>query len=380
MRVRKRTKRTGPSGVRAGGSCSRTAGQAVLAFTASGDDGSTGAATSYNVKVAALEIPYDGSTTYSACAELTASSVTEDSTTTNANSGLTIGAVSESGGISYVAVSGLLPHRSYCFAVEAVDNAGNVSVVAGNEAEREFFFVNGVAADDMAPASPTIEGGQAFVDYTDSDDINEFKVLGFDGDNTSDLMLTRFGEVELYLSTLSGTSNYPISITSGVNGSIYFATVTATGDFDGDGFDDMVVADPLAPSSDGTGNGGAMHIYFGRNDSSSGSPWWDNAPADDNHATVGADVVLLGAGNSLTSINLGLANTDGVNGAELIFSIPYNSGSPSVYGITGGSRASFTAATMNIVASGPAAGEIAPRVSVRFACLRERVIQVVMQA
>jgi hypothetical protein len=311
------------------------------------------------VKVAALEIPYDGSTTYSACSELTATSVTEDSTTTNANSGLTIGSVSEAGGVSYVAVSGLLPHRSYCFAVEAVDNAGNVSSIEGNQAERELFFVNGVTADDMNPANPVVAGGQAFVDYTGSSDMIDMQVLDFDGDASSDVVITRWGEALLYLSTLQGTANYPIQISTAANGGVYFAYITATGDFDNDGFDDLVFTDATAKASDGTSSGGAVYIYYGRDDSSAGSPWWNNGPPDGNHPSIQADVVLLGSGFSYTGFSLKLVNEDGVAGDELVFDAPYDSaGTCVLYGISGGDRAVFTATTLDIVGSGAGAGQI----------------------
>jgi hypothetical protein len=343
----------------AGGSCSRQLGQAVLAFTAPGDDGSTGTATSYNLKVAALEIPYDGSTTYSACSELTATSVTEDSTTINANSGLTIGAVSEAGGVSYIAVSGLLPHRTYCFAVEAVDNAGNASSIAGKQSEREFFFVNGVGADDMNTSSPTLAGGQAYVDYTGSDPMDQLKTLDFDGDGISDVLMSRLGVVELYLSSLSSTSDYPISVTKSTNGSAYFASQLAVGDFDNDGFDDIVTDDPFAKGVAGAGNGGSIYIYYGRDDSASGSPWWSNAAPDNDHPSIQADVVLLGQGNHYVGYAaLALENVDGVAGDELIFPIPFPT--CAIYGITGGDRSVFTNTTMNLVSSGAGAGEIAP--------------------
>lgn len=344
-----------------GGSCNRRLGEAVLAFAPVGDDGTSGSVSSYNVKVAALEIPYGDGVQYTACSKMTSTSPTEDTASSNANSGLTLGSVTSVDGTSYVSISGLLPHRSYCFAVEALDNAGNVSDITGMQVEREFYFVNGESADDMVPSNPTVDGGQAYIDYLGTDAMESLAVLDFDGDGSSDVILSRFSEVELYLSTLRGTSDYPISIGAGANGSAFFAYSLTVGNFDGDAFDDIAIGDPFAQALNGDSQAGGVHVFFGRDDSGSATPWWNVTPTDNNHPSIAADVSLLGAGSTWTGVKVAMVNVDENAGDELVFSVPFDStGNRALYGFAGGSRAAFTASSMGVVASGPGDSEIAP--------------------
>ncbi|MBT6433936.1 MAG: hypothetical protein HOK28_12625, partial [Deltaproteobacteria bacterium] len=253
--------------------------------------------------------------------------------------------------------SGLLPHRSYCFAVEAVDNAGNASSIAGKQAEREFFFVNAVAVDDMNPSSPVLDGGQTYITYGGAATITDVLVLDFDGDNNSDFILQSLGGLEVYLSTLRDSGgSYPISIAAAANGSGFFAYGAGVGDFDNDGFDDFAVGDSFA--SDGA-SGGAVYVYYGRDDSASGSPWWGVGAADADHPSVTADVIILGAAASWTGLNISFVDVNDTAGDELVFTSPFTA-NRAVFGISGGDRSIFTQTKLELVSAGAGAGEIAP--------------------
>jgi hypothetical protein len=157
------------------------------------------------------------------------------------------------------------------------------------------------------------------------------------------VLKTSTPEILVYLSTLRGTgSNYPIAITQAVNGSASLGSKLATGDLDGDGFEDLVISDYAALSSSGGANGGGVYVYYGRDDSASGSPWWSAAPVDDDHPSIAADQVLLGATGSRSGIYVALANVDGNVGDELMVTVPFDSTfTNAVFGFTGGDRSSF---------------------------------------
>ncbi|MCK5690413.1 hypothetical protein KAI87_14135, partial [Myxococcota bacterium] len=105
--------------------CSRLLGNATLQWVAPADDGSEGSAVvGYSLVVAALGIPYDlgdGETqTFSSCAELTLDGPSEISE--NFSDSALPGATATK------VVSGLYPHRSYCFLLVGLDDLGNMPV------------------------------------------------------------------------------------------------------------------------------------------------------------------------------------------------------------------------------------------------------------
>jgi hypothetical protein len=86
----------------------------------------------------------------------------------------------------------------------------------------------------------------------------------FNGDGYSDLIVgqPRMALVNLYPGSSNGISTDPtIKPTAGAND--FGTSVAAVGDVDGDGYTDLAIGDPSAPDS-GSGDAiGAMYVYFG---------------------------------------------------------------------------------------------------------------------
>jgi hypothetical protein len=95
--------------------------------------------------------------------------------------------------------------------------------------------VNGDGIDDIIIGTEGIAAGQSYVVFGNAD----------------------FGTSEFELSTLDGTNGFVL------NGMLTQITVSAAGDFNGDGYDDILIGSPYADPS-GRGDAGQSYVVFGR--------------------------------------------------------------------------------------------------------------------
>jgi hypothetical protein len=95
--------------------------------------------------------------------------------------------------------------------------------------------VNGDGIDDFIVGTQGIADGQSYVVFGNTD----------------------FGTSEFELNTLDGTNGFVL------NGMLTQITVSAAGDFNGDGYDDILIGSPYADPS-GRGDAGQSYVVFGR--------------------------------------------------------------------------------------------------------------------
>ncbi len=349
--------------------CSRRKGNVTLSWTAPGDDGAGGGqVASYKVLVAGLEIPYNG-TTYSSCDEVLADGELEQN--------ISVVATAAPGATETHVVSGLFLHRDYCFAVVAVDDAGNEADVGGNQVSRSLPLLNNIPGagtpPHIVPFDPQNEGHDdaRFYNLSSYGAGNVVNLGDMDGDSRSDFAFPNYNatsfkwELLVFISSQSTTSPaFTISAPSGDSVGA-FGNFIAGGDFDGDGNSDLALCSPELSTTTDSGSlgadapgdqGGAVYLYFGV--SGTGVSHADNS-TDAELPSLIPDVALrCPAGSLLCFQAIELANVDGTSGDDLVFITKDMSNKPGVYGFSGGSKTRFgpTPVKLNLRLSQPADG------------------------
>ncbi|MBI5511185.1 MAG: hypothetical protein HY903_20690 [Deltaproteobacteria bacterium] len=328
------------------GKCDRRKGKATLVWQAPAEDGASGGAVvSYQILVAARGIPYPQpptaqSVTYTQCAELVATDAAKVEQVVN------VTATAAPGGQERAGITDLYPHRSYCFAVLGVDDAGNKAVVASSVRERAMPLVNYPQVVGFDPVSPVDDSAAAALASVASSTWfgNTVTALGdLDGDGRGDFGVTRRTEVfsvSLFLSSGSLTSP-DVVIMSPANGPGLFGVNIAGGDFDGDGLSDLAVCAPTMPTTGATSSGaaaGALYLYYGK---AGEGIRRDLNTTDFQLPSVTPDVALLGPANARFCYRLSLGDVDGRHGADIVVTTQPTGNKPRVYGFFGGSRSRF---------------------------------------
>lgn len=218
--------------------CSRRMGIAKLFWTAPANDGNNAS----SGKVAGYEIRWAEDTSVSHNCQGFAWS-------TASSEGVEIGPIVEPGQIQTAIVRGLVIHKYYCFAVKAIDSVPapgipNESTTSGYEKDRRVPFI----IEQIATGETSTYGFN-------------ISILGdFDGDGRADPVAadqaysTNTGRVYVYY---ANTSRPPLVITGGSTNS-YFGWTISVADFNGDGYDDLIVGARGAYNNDGR-----VYIYLG---------------------------------------------------------------------------------------------------------------------
>ncbi|MBI3178158.1 MAG: VCBS repeat-containing protein, partial [Deltaproteobacteria bacterium] len=346
------------------GACSRRDGKATLVWPAPADDGAAGsAATSYEIWVAALGIPYPGpgGTTYTSCDQIDPGDPVEQVVP-----GLTPAAPGQIERAAVGDVVPLYPHRSYCFVLMPYDDLGNAPQPADGVTERAVPLINypdTVAFDPLTPVddqaaaalyTETGATGFAFrmsnVGDLDGDGRDDFAVHRLDG-NTVSLFLSRKSLVSpdvILLPPVSSAGTFGIGI--------------AGGDFDNDGLADLAICAGTMTTTGGPASGtnaGALFLYYGIDP--------DGIRRDTNTTngqlpSITPDVALLGPADARFCFAVVVAEISGSTGDDLVVATANTSNKPRVYGFLGGSRARFPSSPPNPaiihldLASTPSAG------------------------
>ncbi|MEZ4271423.1 MAG: hypothetical protein R3C68_08320 [Myxococcota bacterium] len=305
-----------------GSACDRRAGEATLTWTAPSDDGSsTNPVTSYDVRVAALEIPY-GASTYSDCSELTDSTEVEQT--------VSLAATAAPGDPESTVVTGLFPHRVYCFAVVGIDDVGNRASITGVQVDRALPLrtdIPGVAGrpdaiildpgspDDNAQAitfadaglSDLLEYAPVVIGDMDGDGRDEFAILERDGESTT---TTAVWQVQLFLSSSVDLTSPDFTILSPTASPDFDFAMVRGGDFDGDGLADMVITSYVVATTGAGGGdfGGGVYIYYGVQGAGINNP---GAGTAGEMPSIAPDVALLGPAFGGIGWSLTLGDVDG---------------------------------------------------------------------
>lgn len=343
------------------GSCDRIRGNATLLFNAPGDDGATGATVaSYQVRVAALEIPYTGPVTYTSCAQLLT-----DGPDAVSDEGASFTAVTPAtpGAAQTATVGNLYPHRVYCFGVVGVDDAGNradLSLTApcgGSPCHGERAVpllttvpgtspgVDGPEQDELTPAAPEDAAAETAFEAALTTYGARLASLGdMDGDGRDDFAVGHGRwPIKLYMSGDGAPiqPTYTIDAATQDAGSLLAQTPIAAGDVNGDGNNDLVICSTSHRRGAGTANG-AIFIYHGTGEASPGVPGAgitavSNA-GDGEVPSLVPNQALYGPDNASLCNRIVVANVDGVAGDDLIFATSSSASASfkGVYGISGG--------------------------------------------
>ncbi|MGC9043787.1 MAG: FG-GAP-like repeat-containing protein, partial [Myxococcota bacterium] len=218
--------------------CSRRMGIAKLFWTAPANDGNNAS----SGKVANYEIRWAEDTSASHnCLGFAWSTASGD--------GVEIGQIVDPGQTQTAIVRGLVIHKYYCFAVKAKDSVPspgtpNESTTSGYEKDRRVpFIIKNIATGETSTYGSNIS------------------ILGdFDGDGRADPVVsdsaysTNRGKVYVYY---ADNLRSPLIISGGSNNA-YFGSSINIGDFNGDGYDDLLIG-----SFGAYGNDGRAYIYLG---------------------------------------------------------------------------------------------------------------------
>jgi hypothetical protein len=345
------------------GACDRRKGKATLVWAAPYDDGGAGnKVASYEILVAARGIPYPqrgrplcacdtgggcqascacdpdcGQTTYTSCSDLVSSRVEQT---------IAMAATAAPGGQETAAITDLYPHASYCFAVLGVDDVGNRAVVASSVKERAMPLINYPSVVSFDPVSPADEqasgafykvAGSTWFGYAAAN------VGDLNGDGRDDLAVTRVSDaysVSVFLSS-TGLADPAVVISGPTLTAGGFGRFVAGGDFDNDGFSDLVICASSMTAMVGSVaqlQAGAAYVYYGR---AGEGIRRDVNGGDTILPSIMPDVAIFGAAGSKLCYSALLANVDGRPGADLVVRTDGSSNRPRVYGFVGGSRSRF---------------------------------------
>lgn len=333
-------------------SCSRLGASASLAWTAPAEDGSSGGQVdSYEIVVAARGIPYEEQTsgeqaTYTDCSEIIGLEGSRPSDLSGVPVEVRQVGITPSvapGELETAVVDGLHPNRSYCFLVQAVDDAGNRSDVQGLQAERvlpllshpeptefDLQYRDGpgrwTTVDDKPDAALFSMANGEYFDSNDTSTVFGFggeRLGDLDGDDREDFLLARVGEppTRAYL-FLSATSTEEPAVVirppgvppEGTGEALLFGRYSAGGDFDNDGLNDLFICAPYV-SIGGASNAGAVYIYYGV----AGDGIGRDASTDDRLPSIKPDVALFGSDNAqLCTTGLAVAEVSGAAGDDLL--------------------------------------------------------------
>ncbi|MBI5508202.1 MAG: FG-GAP repeat protein, partial [Deltaproteobacteria bacterium] len=156
------------------------------------------------------------------------------------------------------------------------------------------------------------------------------------------------GRAFVYLGSAGGLAVAPVWVKDGVQAFEGFgASVGSAGDFNGDGYGDLIVG--ASSYSDGDANEGRAYVYRGTEGGVESSPAW-SVEGNQSSASLGAAVASAGDadGDGLGDIVVGAPGYDGGRGKALLFR--GNSGDGVATALGGGARARQPGAATPIAA------------------------------
>ncbi len=190
-------------------------------------------------------------------------------------------------------------------------DTGN-TVNPGQLTGKNGFIVNGLSAGDYAGYRVSAAGDINADGYDDFLISAPFAQPGgvVNGGSTYVVFGTSSFALNFDLSKLDGANGFRID--NGGNpltgaGTRPLTTVTAAGDVNGDGFDDLVVGDQHYDQTNNTGRG---YVIYGK-DFTGVADFVGTTGSDTFNGTVGADIIVGGAGNDVLN---GLGGADAING------------------------------------------------------------------
>lgn len=342
--------------------CDRRSGLATLRIIAPDEDGaSAGQVANYHVSYASLGVQYGAHPILTSCDTFDPDSF---------NEGIFSQASTVApGGVENFEVSGLLPHRAYCFSVRGEDELGNLGAIGTFVVRRDVPLINH-PSNKVVNFSPEVvdwrDDAQSAAYYVDPNaGASTFSQFGhkmanvgdLDGDGRSDFVVMRRNpassgappsRVFVFLSSSAGTQPAVPDVVidepaiDGPGASL-FAFSVAGGDYDGDGRADLAICAPFASSTGFAGSGafaGALYLYYGvsglgiSRTANSGNPYLPS---------IVPDVVLQAPAVSAFCLQAAIGDVDPNTGNDLVVTTLSQviSVKPRVYGFSGGNRNHF---------------------------------------
>jgi hypothetical protein len=299
-----------------GAECDRRGGKATLTWDAPDEDGASGGAVAgYEIVVAALAVNYPDSsgTDYTSCSALDADGDVEQR--------VSVTTAAQPGEPESATIVDLYPHRSYCFAVLAIDDVGNRAELGTSVVERTIPLVD---YPDIVAFDPTNQEDDAAGAMYTAPDTGLFlghqltAVGDLDGDTRDDFAASRLGAVLVFLSG-DGLDEPAVTVSAPTAGGAgLFGFSVAGGDFNDDGRSDLAICSQGLTTSGGPNsgtNGGAVFLYYGvattgiRRDVNAGG---GSLPSPF------PDVALFGPANAGLCQTVLLDDVDGRAGADLL--------------------------------------------------------------
>ncbi|MEK7705720.1 MAG: integrin alpha [Myxococcota bacterium] len=236
-------------------------------------------------------------------------------------------------------ITGLYPHRSYCFGVVAIDDLGNRSPLATFIGERKLPLMH---YPEVAVFNPSAQDDSTATVYASEPDTSmtypvAANVGDVDGDGRDDfavasvsLVASPAGRVTVTMSS-AGTRTIAAPASGG-----WFGWSIAGGDFDADGVSDVAICAPALTTT--AANGGALYLYYGQTVTGIRA---DTQSADPVLPSIKPDVALYAPGGAYFCDRAHVQEVNGVAGAELIVASAWYGNRTRVYGFYGGSRTRF---------------------------------------